>query len=337
MTWSFQLLDHSDQPLGALDGVNGGNCEIVAQSALGGSASMSLDKRRDIDWMKDRVQARWDGPTGSWTVGTWLFTSPNEQHTEFGVTYEVGLLTKVSILSEDSVDDRYTLAAGTSIIPAVVALIQSTGETRVSVTGSDATLTSALTWEPGTSKLRIINDLLQAAGYWSIWCDGSGQFRVEPYVAPRDRSPAYTFEHGEASVHFPDWSREQDMTSVPNKVTLQTQGSDTEPALVGVATNEDPASPFSYQARGRWITPQSEVVEASSQAVIDSLAARKLVDAMSPVSRLSVTHAMLDLNPNDLVEFIPEDGARRLASVQRMSMNFTFDTDVSAEWREVML
>lgn len=337
MTWSFQLLDNADRPLGDLDGVNGGRSEIVALSALGGSASMSIDRRRDIDWMKDRVQARWTGPTGSWAVGTYLFTSPQEQHTEFGVTHEVGLLTKVSILSEDSVDDRYTLPEGTPIIPAVLALIHSTGETRVAVTDAPATLTSALTWPAGTTKLSIINDLLQAAGYWSLWCDGSGQFRVEPYVAPRDRSPAYVFEHGEASVHFPDWSREQDMTSVPNKITLQTQGSDTEPVLIGVAKNENPDSPFSFQARGRWITPQTETVEASSQAVIDSLAARKLADAMSPVSRLSVTHAMLELHPNELVEFIPEDGKRRLASIQRMSMDYTFDTDIAAEWREVVL
>lgn len=335
MTWSFQLLDDADRPLGALDGVNGGRCEIVAQSPLGGSASMSIDKRRDIDWMSDRVQAWWDGPSGSWAAGTWLFTSPQEQHTEFGVTFEVGLLTKVSVISEDSVDTRYTLNAGTPIIPAVVALIQSTGETRIAHTDSPTTLTSALTWEPGTPKLSIINDLLQAAGYWSLWCDGAGQFRVEPYVAPQERSPAYVFEHGEASVHFPDWTREQDMTSVPNRVVLQTQGSDTEPVLRGVATNQNPDSPFSYQARGRWISPQTETVEAASQTVIDQLAARRLADAMSPVSRLSVSHAMLDLNPNDVVEFIPEDGARRLASIQRMSMDFDEFTDVSAEWREV--
>ena len=337
MSWSFQLLDDNDRPLGALDGVNGGRCEIVAQSPLGGSASMSIDKRRDIDWMSDRVQALWDGPGGSWAAGTWLFTSPSEQHTEFGITFEVGLLTKVSVVSEDSVDARYTLNAGTPIIPAVVALIQSAGETRIAHTDSDATLTSALTWEPGTSKLTIINALLQAAGYWSLWCDGAGQFRVEPYVAPQDRSPAYTFEHGEASVHFPDWTREQDMTSVPNRVVLQTQGSDTEAALVGVASNNNPDSPFSIPNRGRVISPQTETVEASSQAVINQLAERKLADAMTPVARLTVTHAMLDLNPNDVVEFIPEDGARRLASIQRMSMDFDDFTDVSAEWREVML
>jgi hypothetical protein len=334
--WSFMLLDGEDRPLHGLDGVTGGSAEIVAQNLLGGSGTLNLDRRQDIDWMSHRVQAVYSNGKKSWPVGTYLLSSPKEQHDEFTVSYEVGLLTKMNVPSEDTVDDRYSLAAGTLIIPTVAALIASTGETRMAVTDSTATLTSALTWEAGTSKLTIINDLLQAAGYWSLWCDGSGLFRVEPYTNPADRNVAFEFLHGETSVHMPDWGREQDNTSVPNRFVAVGQGDETSPPLVGVATNEDPASPYSYQSRGRWITATESGVEAESQAVIDQYADRKLREAMDPVARLTVTHAMLQLNPNDLVGFTPEDGVRRLATVQRMKMDFTFDTDISAEWREVL-
>ncbi|MCE0510840.1 hypothetical protein LVJ59_17465 [Microbacterium sp. KKR3/1] len=245
------------------------------------------------------------------------------------------MLTKMNVVSEDTVEDRYSLPAGTEIIPAVVEVIESSGEVRIAVTESASVLPSALTWEAGTSKLTIINDLLQAAGYWSLWCDGSGLFRVEPYVDPASRPVSFEFKHGEASVHFPDWSSEQDNTSVPNRFIAVGQGDEDAPPLVGVATNEDPESQYSYQARGRWITAKDEGVEAESQSVIDQYAARRLRDAMTPVSRLTVTHAMLALNPNDLVAFIPEDGRRRLATVQRMTCSFSFDTDIQAEWREV--
>ena len=242
----------------------------------------------------------------------------------------------MNAISEDTVDDRYSLAAGTLIIPTVAALIASTGETRVAVTDSAATLTAALTWEAGTSKLTIINDLLQAAGYWSLWCDGSGLFRVEPYRNPADRAVAFEFVHGETSLHMPDWGREQDNTSVPNRFIAVGQGDEDTPPLVGVAANENPDSPYSFQARGRWITATEEGVEAESQTVIDQYAARKLREAMDPVARLTVTHAMLPLESNALIGFTPEDGIHRLATVQRMSMNFTFDTDIAAEWREVL-
>ena len=335
LRWSFELLDSRDRTLRLLDGVTGGSAEIVAQSVLGGSGSLELDHRQDIDWMSHRVRANFhDGPV-SWPVGTYLLSSPTEQHTEFGVTYQVGLLTKMNVIAEDTVEDRYSAAAGTLIIPLVVGLIQTTGETRIAATDSDGVLTAGLTWEAGTSKLTIINDLLQAAGYWSLWCDGSGLFRVEEYLNPADRPVAHSFEHGEASIHFPDWEREQDNTSVPNRFLAIGQGDEEEPPLIGVATNEDPDSPYSYQSRGRWITATEEGVEGDTQTVFDQYAARKLREAMNPVSRLTVRHAMVNLDPNQLVEFIPEDGLRRLATVQRMSMNFDPFTDISAEWREV--
>ena len=334
--WSFELLDSEDRPLGTLDGVTAGSGEIVAQSALGGSGSLDIDHRQDIDWMRHRVRALFTAGDNSWPMGTYLLSSPTENHTEVGVSYSVGLLTKMNVPNEDTVEGRYTLPAGTAIIPTVVALIESTGEKRIAATASAAALTSGLTWEAGTSKLTIINDLLQAAGYWSLWCDGSGLFRVEPYVDPASRPVAFEFEHGEKSLHFPDWNREQDHTSVPNRFVAVGQGDEEAPPLVGVSTNEDPDSPYSYQQRGRWITATEEGVEAASQSVIDQYAARKLIDAMTPVSRLAVTHAMLALVPNDLVAFTPEDGRRRLATVQRMSFSFTFDTDVQAEWREVL-
>ncbi|WP_168428977.1 fibronectin type III domain-containing protein [Microbacterium sp. K36] len=333
--WAFELLDSEDRPLGALDGVTGGSGEIVAQSALGGSGSLSLDRRRDIDWQSHRVQCAYTDGERSWPVGTYLFTSPREVHTATSVSYEVQLLTKMSVIFEDTVEERFSLPAGTAIIQSVVALIESTGETRIAATASAAVLASGMTWEAGTTKLTVVNDLLQAAGYWSLWCDGSGLFRVEPYVDPANRPVSFEFTHGEASVHFPEWDREQDLTSVPNKFVAVTQGDETAAPLVGVATNENPASPYSYQARGRWITATEEGVEAASQNVIDQYAAKKLTDAMNPVSRMTATHAMLPLDPNDLIAFTPEDGVRRLATVQRMAFDFTFDTDIRAEWREV--
>lgn len=286
-------------------------------------------------WVVDEPAGVREVVNTAFPVGTFLFSSPTEDHSDTGVTYEVGLLTKMNVVAEDTVEDRYSVGAGTPIIPTVQALIESTGETRIAVTGSDVTLGSALTWEAGTSKLRVINDLLQAAGYWSLWCDGSGQFRVEKYVDPASRPVAYSFQHGESSVHMPDWSRVQDMASVPNRFVAVGQGDEDTAPLVGVALNENPDSPFSFQSRGRWITATEEGVEAESQAIIDAYAARKLRDAMSPVSKLTVTHKMLDLEPNQLVEFVPEDGVRRLATIQRMKVSFHDFTDVEAEWREV--
>ena len=335
--WEFWLLDRDDQPLHLLDGVNGGRMEVVARDTLGGSGSISIDERgQGIDWMSHRIQAVYNNGVESWAAGTFLFTSPTDQHSSTTLTYDGGLLTKMNNPNSDRVDDRYSIDAGVPVIPAVVTLLQSTGETRIAVTDSDAVLSAPLTWEPGTTKLTIINDLLTAVGYWSLWCDGSGQFRVEPYVRPQDRPVLYEFEHGPRSVHYADWSREQDASDVPNKVILTTRGDDETEGMVGIATNENPDSPYSFQERGQWLPAEPETVEAASQQVLDDMAARRLLDLMSPVARVTVGHAFMDLPPDGLVAFTPEDGVRRLLTIQRMTIPFEPFPDVKAEWRELL-
>lgn len=337
-SWEYLLLNDLDIPIRALDGVTGGSVEVSATTRLGGSARLTLDDRgQGIDWMRHRLQIRYNpGIRGvdPWPVGTYLFTSPSMTRHDDRITYQVDLLSKLAILDEDTVEDRYSLAAATPIIPTVVSLIESTGETRVAVTESEATLSGALMWEAGTPRLTIINDLLQAAGYWALWVDGAGQYRVEPYTAPGDRATVWEFAAGETAIHEPGWSREQDLSTVPNRAVIVGQGTDDTPPLVGVATNENPESPYSYQARGRWITRTETGVEAADQAVIDQLAQRRLVDAMSPVAKLSVSHAIVPLSPNDVVDF--QSGAHQArATVQQMTLDLNFDGQCRAEWREL--
>ncbi|SDQ04819.1 hypothetical protein [Leucobacter chromiiresistens] len=335
--WLYTLLDAADVPLRALDGVKGGSCEVAATTRLGGSASLTIDDRgQNIDWMSHRVRITYDpGIRGveAWPIATMLFTTPKTRHGMI-VTQTVDLLSKMSIIDEDSVAARFSLAAGTPIIPAVVSLIQSTGETRIAVTDSDATLTNAMVWEPAESKLTIINDLLDAAGYWALWCDGSGQFRVEPYIAPADRAVSFVFEAGEVSIHSPEWDQEQDLSSVPNRYIVVGTGSDSAPALSAEAINEDPESPYSVQNRGRVIT-RSETGAEGTLPVLQALAQRRLRDAMSPVAKLAVSHAIVPLDPNDVVDFRPRNADPARATIQRMSYGLTFDGQCSAEWREV--
>jgi len=331
-------LDNADHPLRRLDGVTGGDVKLQALTRLGGSASLGLDDRgQDIDWMSHRVQAVYDpGIAGvdAWPVMTMLFTSPTMTRQDGLTAYSVDLLPKLAVIDEDATEGRYSLAAGTNIIDEVVALIQSTGENRISATPSDKVLANPQTWDAGESKLTIVNDLLSSAGYWSLWCDGSGLFRVEPYLAPADRPVAYRFEAGAASIHKPGWEREQDLSSVPNRYVVVGQGTDEAPPLIGVALNEDPESPFSFQARGRWITRTETGVEGADQSVFDQLAQRRLRDAMSPVGKLSVVHAPVPLEPNERVAFrTPTWDAD--ATIQNMSYSFAWDTQVTAEWREI--
>lgn len=337
--WLYELLDSTDLPLGRLDGVTGGSLEVVALSRLGGSGSLSLDERGQVDWMNHRVRVSYDpGVAGveAWPVATMLFTSPKMTQQDGVRSYEVGLLTKMQVVDQTGFDTEFSIPAGTPIIPTVESIIRSTGETRISVTDSGAVTTSPLRWDAGESKLTIINDLLTACGYWSLWCDGSGQYRVQPYIEPSARPVVRTFTAGATAIHSASWTREQDHSSVPNKYMVRKDGDDETPGIVGVWTNTDPESPYSVPSRnGIVVMPEVEVVtDIESQEAATALARRRLLDAMSPVAKLSVSHAVVPLDPNDLVEFMPR-GHTAKATVQRMSYDLAFDGQCDAEWREV--
>ena len=334
--WAHYLLNEADEPLGTLDGVTGGSITVQGLTRLGGHGTLEIDDRgQAIDWMKHRVQSVYDpGVRGvdPWPVATMLLASPGEQHTEFVTGYSVGLLPKTAVVDEDAFPTMFSLAKGAKIVDAVVSVIRSTGEERIAVTPSDATLSNPQSWDAGISKLTIVNELLEAAGYWSLWADGSGQFRVEPYTEPGERPLVYSFVEGEASIHSPEWQRDRDMSSVPNRYVVVGQGDDEKPPLVGLDWIKDPDSPYSFESRGRWITRTEDGVEGADQAVFDQLAQRRLRDALSPVEHVKAKHELVPLSPNDAIWFESDGYAGRL-TVQNMTIGFALDSWVDAEWR----
>ena len=81
------------------------------------------------------------------------------------------------------------------------------------------------------------------------------------------------------------------------------EGSQDKAALVGVATNEDPASAYSFQARGRWIVETRTGVEAANQESIDSQARRRLIDVSTPSASITIQHMPVPLQPNQVAGF----------------------------------
>lgn len=336
-SWIVTLLNDNDEEQRQVP-VLRGSATIATFARLGGNASIELGEEdaADINFFRDRISIAYDpGVSGlnPIPIGVYIFDSPTEQK---GITptREAELLTKVAIVDTDAVEQTYSLPAGAPIIPAVVDLIESTGETRIAVTDSDAVTSADLTFEAGESKLTIINDLLTSADYSALWTDGTGQFRVEPYVEPLDRPVAFEFISGETSIHKPDWSREQDILNVPNRVIVISPGSDDEPPIIGTAENDDPNSPFSIPSRGRVIARVEEVSDMSSVSAANSYAQRLLEGGMAPQATLAVEHAIVPLEPGDLIRF-SSAGQERMATIREMNFSLTFESQCDALWREV--
>jgi hypothetical protein len=330
-SWRVDLLARDGSPLGALDGIAGGQVDHNANRVLHGGGRLEVDDRAQVtDWLDLRVRAWWQTQgVDPWPLGTFLCSAPGEQHTAVGRAWSIDLLDLLTVLDGDGIDGTLALPAGTVVTTAVRDVILGSGETAVAITASTETLTSAMVWEPGTSRLRICNDLLAAINYFALRTDLYGRFVVAPYVAPGDRATVRDLT-GDAIV-VEEWTRDQDLASVPNRVVLVGRGAGDTEALVGVAENTDPTDRLSIPSRGRVLTHTETGVEASSQAVIDALAARKLADLAAPAATRVIEHAPVPVGLHDVVA---HEGVR--GAIQSWSLGLAVGADMRTNLREVL-
>jgi hypothetical protein len=257
-------------------------------------------------------------------LGVFVPAAPVEQWDEGGGRQNIELLDRTSIISQDYVPNTYTIKKNSNVISEVRKLIASTGERVGSLTKSDETTTADMMWGAGTNKLTIINELLDSAGYFGLWADGHGQFRVEKYRSPRDRPVVYQMLDNKDSIYIPTLSIDRDIYSIPNRVIMTAQGSGESEGWTAVATNENESSPFSYQRRGRWVTDVQLGIEATSLENLQSKAERRLSQLSATQATFEVQHAPVPgLKVNDVIRFRrnPAD-VDTLVTVTKTSANF---------------
>jgi hypothetical protein len=352
--YRFDLLDDSEQLIGTLSGVSGGDLSWRAQAAIKGGGSISVSETgQDVDWLNTRVRPvvilrdNVDGNSIEVPVGVYLGAAPVQDWNEFGLSMSVELLDKNCILDQDIVTDAngnpvtYSAPVGANVVTLVRNLIQMTGEATPAIEAGNKNLTKALTWDVGTPILKIINDLLAAADYFSLYTDGAGQFRVTPYTPATERAPVYRsempFSEGDQSLMSSSWTLDKDFYSVPNRYVAVSQGDGNAESMIAVVTNTDPTSPFSYQSRGRWITRTRTGVEAVSQADLMSRARQGMAGAMGITTKIAAEHMFLpEIQINRTVEFYNEAaGVNLICSVLGTTLPFNPTGLCKTDLREV--
>lgn len=358
--YRFDLLGSDETLLGTIGGVEGagGYLEWHAYASIKGAGRLPVrDLVGDINWTTVRVRP-WSlisglntsGPTLEVPLGVYLPAAPAEKWAAMGRSWDVELADKCSILDQDIPVDAdgnpytYAAAAGSNVVDLVVDLIQGAGEDTPAIQPGDKALGQDMVWEIGTTRLKIANDLLAAADYASLWCDGLGQFRIDEYVEPQDRQPVYNgrlvFSKSEQSLMVPDWGRDRDISDVPNRYVAVSQGTQEGESLVAYATNEDPSSPFSYSGRGnRWITRTVTDTDAIGPTELLSRARRGLSQASSITSGLKVEHPFLpDVQVNRVVPFVnPDAGLDILCVITATTVPLEPTAMCKSELREIVV
>lgn len=321
----FDILDSKESTVGLLEGVGpSGELKWDYNAAIKGGGTIGVvDTRSNTDWLNVRIRPVMitRGPGASVTeasLGVFLPSAPTETWTATGRSWSVELMDKNCILDQDIVTDGYgqptafSVVKGANIIEAVRGLIIGAGETAPAILPGGKTARLDMTWDMGTTRLKIINDLLDAANYFSLWCDSAGQYQATQYLDPEDRPVVYAlrtpFSKGDFSLMSPDWTRDRDIYSIPNRYVAISQGDGEDKALTSVAANMNPDSPYSYPSRGRWITQVLTGADASTQSDLDAIAKRGLTNFTAVANMIKVSHAYLpEVQVNRVVQFLNPD------------------------------
>jgi len=214
-----------------------------------------------------------------WPQGVFLLSTPPQKVSPTGViTREVEAYDLLQILLDDKIEQVYAVNQGTNYIVAVKNLLDSAGLTGQNLTATNKTIPATRDWPPGTPKLKIINELLEAINYMGLHMDENGNAVAQPYVSPVNRASEYTYRDDEESVLFPEMEYSLDLFGVPNKWVLVVSEPD-RPPLVSIYTNSNPNSPTSTVSRGRTIVDHREGLDAADQATLDALAQRFAFEA----------------------------------------------------------
>lgn len=329
--------------LGELVGVTDGRVDINGNAPMRGSGSLTWVGTVDSqpDWEQVQVQpvyrARTRAGTITWPLGVFIPAVPAVEYNGNLVTLNVELYDRSLLLTNTTVSQTYSVPAGTVVTTLVRTLLTNIVGgvgALVSVVDSTDTLRTAMTWDVGTTILRIVNDLLGAINYFSVWADGRGVYRAEPYRAPGYRAVEWAFQDDKEGIYLPKIKRDQDRFRVPNRIILVGQSDGTVPALVGIYENRNDADPRSIDNYG-YSDYVETGVEATTQAVIDALALRKWQDLSKPAAHLTLDHAMLPLDPNDVVTFRHRSGLNTLAVLQSYTVTTKPGSLANAVYLEV--
>jgi len=364
-SYRWEVLEHTngvDQLVGTLDGVadgqitwtqnvqvkGGGRASVVDLEAAAAGLLRIADLKLESVRLRPVciIQGLPENP-----LGVFLVTAAAENWEATGRVWSLELLDKCTVPAQDLVDQSYAVPAGALILQTVKSILASCGE-YIAINESVTLATSTgMVWEAGTSKLKIINDLLDVAGYNALWMDGYGNFMVTPRVLPADRSILYEvlgvareLRDGAQSIYEPTWNRQRDSFEVPNKViAVQAAGGEDTAALVGQWTNEDPASPYSYVARGRWITyvldsvETPEGTEAETIAFLQQRARTTLIQMSAVQAQVKVTHLPIPVRVSDVLRFShTQAGVDARHVVVRISLDTSPLGLMSSELQEVI-
>lgn len=191
-----------------------------------------------------------------------------------------------SVMAQAASSDTVNIAAGTNIATAIGTIITAAGITRYNLPATTETLTTAVSFRPGVTRLEQANEVGDLLAWYDLGMDLDG--KVSTPGAPRalaSTEPFMTITDADllapVEVQAPN-------TQVAN-VVIVTNDDATAAPLTATATNSDASSPTSTVALGRSIVRSEKLTGSVTQGDLDAYAARLLQESRTYYQVIKIT------------------------------------------------
>ena len=262
-----------------------------------------------MDWIKYRYRiiAIIDGKEKS--LGVFLpqtYEKITDSKTPY---YNVTGYDKSILAKNDCITSRASLAAGTSYIDQITSLLISCGIANVIADVSTATLqTTREDWDIGTSKLKIINQLLSEISFRSVEMDANGAAKLKRYEPTSAANIDHTYREGSASLISQNTAVTSNIFDIPNIWTATISNADLATDLTYTYTNDNPLSKTSTVYTGQNKVKVLSFDNIATQTDLENAVKKQAFSDMQGIETISFRTAITaDHGANDTVALYIND------------------------------
>ena len=312
VNFRYELLDKNEIKLKDLENVNG-SIRFDSTQEIMGTASFTIKEIGSVDLktvdLRIRPFFRLKSPTGwlEYPLGTYIMSSPERSRQGSGVLQQVDCYDYSTILKEDKITKRMFVAVGTNYVTLVRSIITAAGIKKTNIETSILTVSKALEFEIGTSKLDIINSLLTAINYEPLHFDNRGYAVSRRYIEPLNRRTEQEYQTNDRSVIKIGAKQSVDIYNVPNIFVRYTNDPDGD-ELRSQYINDSVASPISTVNRGRNVVDIESVDDVADQTTLNDLVRRIAIEKSQTYDAVTLPTALMPHHSYRDCVFVGESG-----------------------------
>lgn len=277
------LLTRNNVEYGELLAVDGGDPTIrmVASAEVKMVLEGTFLQNPEMNLVTDHIKPMFYVDDKKYQMGEFVITDATISTVE-GKRKELTLTAyDLTYLAKQSkIENRLLLPKGSLYTAAISSLLVDSGLTSFVVVPNSATFsTDREDWEPGTSRLEIVNDLLAEINYNSAWMDLNGIVQITAYQQPTAEAVSIEYRNDKFSVLYPEDSSMTDVFDKPNVFIAVVENPDLPENLRAEAVNDDPSIEYSTVNRGR-IAQYERLDNIASQSELQSYVNNQKIKSM---------------------------------------------------------